>query len=126
MELQQPNSTFRLPKRSSIEIGLLLVVLTVLMPVLIPLAIVGATIGDRRKRRAAEAFRCTQCGKLLGAKSVRLADEESRKHFEEMRDRYPLARFRIVKTCHALCATCGMRYSYLPKERTFVPEMKHA
>lgn len=78
------------------------------------------------RRKVANAFPCTRCGQLLGEKSVRLAEKEFRKHLKELRRRYPFAKFRIVQTCHAICAMCGMRHSYLPKERIFVPETRNA
>jgi hypothetical protein len=94
--------------------------------ILAPIGLIGVAFHNHRKRKVAKAFPCLRCDQLLGAKSVRLADKAFRKHLKELRHRYPFAKFRIRHSCHAICATCGMRYSYRPKERTFVPETGNA
>jgi hypothetical protein len=41
---------------------------------------------------------------------------------EQLKRQSPGVRFRVVRTLHAICATCGKRYTYLEEENTFIPE----
>lgn len=93
--------------------------------ILAPIACIVVPFKNHRKRKVAKAFQCLGCGQFLGAKSVRLANREFRKRMKkalrQIRWSRP-SRIRMLQTCHAICATCEMRYSYLPEERTFVAE----
>jgi hypothetical protein len=97
----------------------------VFLPALIPAAIVWAAVDNRRKRKAAAAFHCLTCGRVLGVESVRIADSEFRKHMEELRRSNPFAKFRVVRTCDAICPACGTRYAFREEERTFILEARH-
>ena len=108
--------------RRTIPLTLLAISFIVFLPVIIPVGLSAVAISNHRKRRAAASFRCTTCGQVLGPESIRIADEEFRKRMEELRKSHPFTKFRIVRTCHAICVTCGARYTFQEKERTFVSE----
>ena len=98
----------------------LLVVLLITMPIWIPAGIVLSAVCRRRLRKAAEGFLCVQCGKVLGAAALKLADEVWAAHWLELQRKYPGARLRMVRTIHAVCPACGTQYEFLERERTFV------
>ena len=91
--------------------SLLAVVGSVLMlPFLIPYFLIETAIADRRRKRLANDFPCAQCGDPLGYESVALADAAWRDHVRQLRDRYPGALFRLVRTVWAICPSCGLEY----------------
>jgi hypothetical protein len=92
------------------------------LPALIPVAVVMAAVDGRRKRKAAASFHCLGCERLLGTRSVPLADADFRRRMKELRRAHPFAVFRIVRTCHAICPACGRRYTFRERERDFVLE----
>jgi hypothetical protein len=108
--------------RRTIAVHLLAVAVVLLLPVIIPAGVVLGAVEDRRKLKAAASFPCVTCGALLGPAAVRLADEQWRKHVSDLRRAHPFVKFRLVRTCHATCTTCGTRYKFDDKERTFVVE----
>ena len=85
-----------------------------LLPVLIPYALVLVAVENRRKRRAAALFVCVKCGKVLGLEAIRISDEEERKSAQE---RAGDVMWRTVRTCHAICPSCGARYFFSDRAR---------
>jgi hypothetical protein len=97
----------------------------VFLPALIPVAIVMVAVDNRRKRKAAAAFHCLRCARVLGVESLRIADSEFRKQMDELRRSNPFTKFSIVRTCDAICPACGTRYAFRNEDRTFVLEARH-
>jgi hypothetical protein len=106
--------------RRAISNFLIVVAFVVLLPVIIPAALVIAAVNKHRRRKVAQAFVCVRCREVLGPKSLEPADDEWRKDMKELRRKYPHLKIRVVRTCHAICPTCGTRYTFRDKERTFV------
>jgi hypothetical protein len=94
----------------------------VMLPVILPMVIAAVAMQDRRKRTAAASFHCLICGKVLGAASVRLSDDAFRREMGELRGTHPHVKFRVVRTCHAICPACGARYMFRDEGRTFAIE----
>jgi hypothetical protein len=105
--------------RRDIPLPLMVVAVILFLPLIIPAGLVVMAIEKRRKRNAAAFFACVKCHAVLGLASLRLADDECRRHMDELRRKHPFSRFRVVRTCHAICANCGARYTFREKERTF-------
>ena len=95
-----------------------------LLPLILPTAFALNEIYLHRLRSATSRFVCTGCGQILGKQSLRLADVEWAKRMQEMRIKYPGARFRVVRDIHAICSKCGKQYRFLEQIRGFdeVPE----
>src|SRR6185437_508820 len=138
MEFQRPTRGLQSPQRNPVQtaliwlglmllspvimvyFGIVILVMLALSPVLVP---VITAIQNRRRRKAAETFRCTRCSNLLGAQSLHLANEEYGKKLKKFHRRF--SRFAVppfVQTCDAICTACAMRYGYRRKQRTFVSE----
>jgi len=105
--------------RVRLRIWLVVIGFVLLLPVIIPCAIVLVMVEEHRKRKSAGGFVCLTCGKVLGVESLKLSDEEQRKLAAERPDE---CMRRMVRTCHAICPSCGTRYTYVSEKRTFVPE----
>lgn len=111
-------------KRRRMPIWLFVILFLLCSPVLIPWGLVSYGFEKRRMRKAAESFRCISCGKVLGVAALALADRVCMENMEELRERHPGVRWRIVRTLHAICPACGTKYTYRERERTFVVEAK--
>jgi hypothetical protein len=98
----------------------LAIVLLVFLPVIIPVVALLDFAYRKRLRTTACAFACLSCGGILGLESIRLADAAWAEHLRELQEKYPAARFRLVRHVHAICPACGVRYAFLERERTFV------
>src|ERR1700761_7526125 len=89
--------------------------------VTVPLSIAGLLVWDqmhrRRMQQLSKETACQQCGAVLGPESLRLADDEFKKANDELKEKYPLARFRMVRTFHAVCPKCYSRYAYVDKDQ---------
>jgi hypothetical protein len=105
---------------SGIALVFLAVGLVVLSPVIVFL-VVPFVVRRYRKRLefAACAFRCRSCGGILGLESLRLADNAWRAYFQRRLEEH--YRVRVVRHLHAICPACGVRYTFVERERTFVP-----
>src|SRR5215470_17344178 len=98
----------------------LAIVLVMFLPVIIPVVALLDCVYRKRLRATACAFACLSCGGILGLESIRLADATWDEHMRELRAKYPSTRFRLVRHLHAICPACGVRYTFLEHERTFV------
>ena len=87
------------------------------LPLLIPYALIMTKIDERRKRKAVLAFRCTNCGHVLGLAALVAADQEYSEHIDKMMLDHPKSRFRLVRSLHAICTNCGQRYTYSSTQR---------
>jgi len=103
-------------------IAAMAVVTVVFLPVLIPMAVVLTAVGKRRIRKAARSFACVVCGSRLGGVAVKLADDAVAGQARQWRRDHPYARYRMVRTLHAICPACGTRYAYDETDRTFLRE----
>jgi hypothetical protein len=92
------------------------------MPILIPVAILSQIAYRTRLRKAAKSFACINCGRTLGIEALKRADDVCSEQMRELTQANPGVRFRIQRTLHAICLTCGTRYTFREKERTFVVE----
>ena len=101
-------------------VALAVVALMLSLPIWIPAVGMWHVWYRFRLRRAANAFACLTCGRMLGIEALRRADKYFADYMRELRRKHPGARFRIVRTVHAICPTCGTHYTYLESERTFV------
>jgi len=102
-----------------IRITLLAVAFILLLPITLPISIVLSAVDKHRIRSAARRSSCSGCGQVLGAKALQLADAEWAQRMQKMRDQHPHARFRIVRDIHAICPTCGRRFRFVEKDRSF-------
>jgi len=109
-------------RRHEILIPLMVVGVIVLLPVIIPAALILDALNNLRKRQVAASFKCLTCGQVLDIPSLHLADHEWSKKLKDLHQAYPFTRFRMLRTCHAICAACGTPYTFRQKERTFVLE----
>jgi len=92
------------------------------MPLWIPAAFLLRAVDKYRLRKAAKFFACVSCGRILGLDALARPDEEWSEHVRELRRQHPGVRFRLERTVHAICPTCGTRFGFREKERTFVLE----
>jgi hypothetical protein len=102
-------------------VTVLMVLLIVLLPVIIPLVGVSHSVYRKRLIAAARALACLSCGAVLGLESIRLADAACEEHMRELRAKHPAIRFRVVRHVHAICPVCGAQYTFLEREKAFVP-----
>ncbi|WP_232093296.1 hypothetical protein, partial [Gimesia panareensis] len=78
-------------------------------------------VEKRRRRQLASRFVCEQCGEVIGAEAIRLADERWSKIVEKIRSENDSEiRLRLVRTVDAICPHCGCQYCYREEEQTFV------
>lgn len=98
------------------------------LPVIVPYALITAAFADRRRKRDADNFCCSQCGNILGQASIAKADDYWRQHVRELHKRFPGTRLRLVRDVWAICAMCGARYNYRTKDKTYIlnPEDNNA
>ena len=98
------------------------VVAVILSPVLLPIALWLHAREQKRMRAVAECFTCLSCGRILGASSLRLADEAWSAHMAELTQEHEgsILRFRVEKRFDAVCANCGTYHKFVPKDRTFI------
>jgi hypothetical protein len=100
----------------------LAVIFVVLSPVIVFLVLPIAAWASRGwLESAARTFACLSCGGILGLEALRLADTAWSEHVHELREKHPFVLFRLVRNVHAICPTCGARYAYVERERTFAP-----
>jgi predicted RNA-binding Zn-ribbon protein involved in translation (DUF1610 family) len=92
------------------------------MPLWIPAVLILDAVRKHRLRRAANAFACVACGRILGPGALARADKAWAEHVRELMRRNPGVRFRLVRTVHAICPDCGTHYTFREHERTFVRE----
>ena len=92
-----------------------------LLPILLPLVTVLIAIDNRRKARAAEAFACVLCGKILGRAGLARGDAAWAEHFSAIGRARPYSKLRVVRDMHAICPRCNQRYRYDLQARTFRP-----
>ena len=79
----------------------------------------------RRDRKVllevARRFACMQCGTLIGEAGVDRADALWGQHMQTLMAGNPHLRFRVVRTLHGVCLSCGARYRFIDKTRSFTP-----
>jgi hypothetical protein len=94
----------------------------ILSPVLLPIALFLHSRDQKRMHVLAEIFACLSCGRILGADSLRLADEVWAVHLAELARDYEGTgiRYRVVRNFDAICPHCGTYHKFMPKDRTFV------
>jgi hypothetical protein len=102
--------------------GLSLLLLT--LPVTLPIALFSGQQDDRRRHITVRNFPCLTCGKLLGERSLELADAAWAHTLEQWRQweqEHPGVRFRRAsRTIDAICPHCGQPHRYDLKSRQFV------
>ncbi len=109
---------------NGIYITLLAVALVLFLPVLLPVALVQHSLYLSRLRALANRFHCTNCERILGLESLRLADAAESDRVAQLRREHPGARLRLNRTLHAICANCGQPYTFLEKENNFIEEVR--
>src|SRR5271167_2393529 len=109
-------------RRGNIKGGLALVTVLLLFPFVIPGMIISQVVRRGQLRRKVLSSSCENCGSNLGAKALQLADHESMRAFKEWKAKFPNARFRMVRTVHAVCAACGAKHTYFEKTRILALE----
>ena len=90
----------------TVEIVFLLICLLVFMPTVVPFAILERV----RMKRKIQRERCSGCGNMLDAAAVAKSDQEWAAHMDELRRERPNVKLRVVRSHHAICVTCGMKY----------------
>ena len=96
-----------------------MVVFILLLPVILPVVVVLHTLDRRRRRRAADAFACERCGRILGQEGLERGDAAWAEHFAALQRAHPYSKLRVVRDVYAVCPGCGARYGYDEKARTF-------
>lgn len=97
-----------------------------MLPICLPIALGEMKRDDRRRRRVVRSFPCLHCGKILGERSLELADQawsrilDQRQQSEQtnLTERSQ----RIVRTLDAICPHCGHPHHFDPKLRRFVQD----
>ncbi|MEO0588118.1 MAG: hypothetical protein AAF078_10805 [Planctomycetota bacterium] len=116
---QPVNETWFRIKEAAIVFGLV-IGSVVALPVLLPAMMVSQRRHERRLRDDAERFDCTECGSRLGNASITAADQAWKAFVQKLQRENPGHRFRLVRSYHAICASCGAKYRYDDKSRVFV------
>lgn len=113
----------RWARRSNFVLGLLILVVAMILivglPVILPLVAVLHARDLRRRRIAAGAFACIQCGEILGTAALDRADADWAEHLARLYGEHPGIRFRVVREVDAICTRCGTRYRYDEKSVIF-------
>lgn len=109
------------PRRARISKTILVVIGCVIaLPVIIPYVLIANAFDDRRRVRDADNFCCTQCGNIVGRASIAKANEYWQQHVRELQNRFPGARFRLIRDVWAICTECGAKYNYSTKDKTYI------
>jgi Zn-dependent protease with chaperone function len=107
----------------SIAIAILAVVFIVLSPVIIPVAGLLHRAHVRRMEVAADRYVCLACGGILGREALRRADAEWAEHMRQSQDQslrlWRVGGRRMVRNVDAICPSCGARYKFDDRARTF-------
>lgn len=99
--------------------GVLLCLLA--MPVLLPLGVIAHVRSQRRLKTLLGKSPCVSCGTLLGAESLRIADEHWAKEVQQRQAASPGSIVgRMIRHVHAVCLHCGCEYTYLERENALV------
>lgn len=96
-----------------------MVALIFLLPVILPVVAFLEARDRRRRVRAAEAFGCVRCGRLLGREGLARGDAAWAEHFTALQRAHPYSKLRVVRDVYAVCPHCGARYGYDEEARTF-------
>jgi DNA-directed RNA polymerase subunit RPC12/RpoP len=91
-------------------------------PLWMPVGLALHGVYRRRLQKAAGTVGCLRCGRIVGVEALRLADKAWAEEMEDLKRRYPGARFRLERTLNATCPGCGTRYMYRESDRTFILE----
>lgn len=107
-----------------LAIILLGILIVVLLPVIIPVLAVDQWLYNRRLLAAARRFTCPACGSVIGEEAVRLANKAWDQHYSEEHPEgtgflVEHRRRRIVRSLRAICPSCGARYDFNKRGRTF-------
>jgi predicted RNA-binding Zn-ribbon protein involved in translation (DUF1610 family) len=96
-----------------IEIGILIIAMLVFSPVIIPISLTIYYFELRQKRQAANRFPCTNCGQILGAISIELANTEQHEFMQRLILENPGMKIRPAdRTVYAICSNCGTKFTY--------------
>jgi len=98
----------------------MMVVLLFFIPIILPFVAIQEAYVDRKKRASALAQSCQTCSQVLGLESLTRADQLWSDHVKALHQRYPNARFRLVRKIMAVCA-CGAQYDFDEKKMRFFP-----
>lgn len=90
------------------------------LPVILPYILIADAFADRRRKRDADTFTCTQCGNVLGRASIAKANEIWREHVRELYKRFPGARIHLVLNVWDICSVYGAQYNYHERDRTYI------
>lgn len=102
-----------------------LIIITILSLIVTPTALVLWSRDDFQKRKAADRFFCTNCGRILGAPAIDLADIKQQELIDRLQHEYPNMKLRLApRTVAAICTYCGTQFAYLKKTKTFKAEPK--
>lgn len=102
-----------------------LIIIVMLSLIVTPTALVLWSRDDLQKRKAADRFPCTNCGHILGAPAIDLADIKQQELIDRMQHEYPNIKLRLApRTVAAICTYCGTQFAYLQKTKTFKAEPK--
>jgi hypothetical protein len=106
-------------KKRAIPAAVIAIILVLLIPLAIPSLFVVGFILERRRSRDAEKTLCMNCGKLLGAESLKRSNEFWREHVRRLRLAHPGSKLRLVRTNWAICTNCNSAYTYRERTRSF-------
>jgi RNase P subunit RPR2 len=74
-----------------------------------------------KKEKVICNFICKSCGSLLGQEAIHLSDEHWKAFFNELHEKNPGVRFRLMRSVHAICTNCGYEYTYHDKDCSLIP-----
>jgi len=105
----------------NIVVMIIVLICILLLPIILPLVALHNKREKRKLRQLADQFVCLECGSIIGAESLRLADDRWSEIVKKiMSDNDSEIRLRLARTLDAVCPHCGCIYIYRQAENTFV------
>ncbi len=111
--------------RHLMMLAVMVVLFLLLLPIIIPLVAFLHWRNDARMRRIAAEMHCKRCGQPMGPKAPKLADHAWNREADTIRKQPSIRqRQRVLRSVHAICPNCGLRYRFLEDYGKFVPEVR--
>ena len=98
------------------------------MPFILPYVAVSEARRKRRLQKCVSSTYCEECGQLLGTPSVELSNKMWRQHVQELHEKHPGVRFRLVRPHDSICPHCKTEYKFNDKQyemvRVWLPDVR--
>ena len=96
------------------------VLFVVFLPVIVPVALVLHHFHQRKMRAVILSSLCPKCGARLDDAAIARADERWKEIMREIFSQHPLARLRVMRDLHAICAACGAEITFVEANQTLI------